>query len=105
MRMRLRDSERSIFLDCSLLFFDAADIAPPGSAVQHTGQFVKPGYGANGVDLDAAIVEIAGIAGETKFHSGPLCEVAVADALDAPADEPSLSVDWFAGRFGHSDKS
>src|SRR5450759_3433411 len=104
-RRRLRDSERSIFLDCRLLFLDAADVAPPRAAVQHAGPLRQLGYGADGVDFDAPVVEIAGIAREAKFHGRALREIAVADALHAPADEPSLCVICVAGRFGHSGKS
>src|ERR1035437_506537 len=103
-RMRLRDSEGSIFLDCRLLFFDAADVAPLWAVVQHPREFGKFGYRADGVDFDAPVVEIAGIAREPKFNGRALREVAIAHALHAPADEPSPRVISFAGRFGHSDK-
>src|ERR1035441_3711085 len=102
--MRLRNSERSIFLDCRLLFFDAADVAPAGAAVEHAGQLGKLVDGAGGVDFDAPFVEIAGVARETKFHGSALGEVAIAHALHAPADEPSPGVGWFAGRSGHRDR-
>src|SRR5664279_4824856 len=105
MRMRLRNSEGSIFLDCRLLFFDAAHVAPSRAAVQHAGQFGELGYGADGVDFDAPVVEIAGVAREPEFHGGALREVAIADARHAPTDEPSLCVDCFTGRFRHSGKS
>ena len=36
--MRLHDSEGSIFLDCRLLFLDAADVAPTGAAVEHAAR-------------------------------------------------------------------
>ena len=103
--MRLRDSEGSILLDCRLLFLDAADVAPARTVVQHAGQFREFGRGADGVDFDAPVVEIAGVPGEAKFDGRALREVAVAHALHAPADEPSLRVGWFAGGFGHDDKS
>src|ERR1035437_754429 len=75
-RRRLRDSEGSIFLDCRLRFVDAADIAPPRAAVQHAGEFGKLGHGADGVDLDAPVVEVAGVARQPKFNGRPLGEVA-----------------------------
>jgi hypothetical protein len=73
--------------------------------VQHAGQFGEFGRGANGVDLDAPVVEIAGVAGEAKLYGRALREVALAHTLHAPADEPSLRVGWFAGGSGHDDKS
>src|SRR5664279_4366905 len=100
--MRLRNSERSIFLDCRLLFFDAADVAPARSLVQFAGELRKLVDGAHGVNFDASVVEIAGIAREPEFGGGALGEVAITHALHAAADEPSSCVGWFAGRFGHS---
>src|ERR1019366_7559218 len=105
MRMRLRDSEGSMFLDCSLLFLDAVDFAPPRAAVQHARQFGELGYRADGVDLDAPVVQIAGVARQPKLHGRPLREVAVTNSLHASADEPAFGVNCLAGRLGHSDKS
>ena len=104
MHVRSRDSEGSIFLDCRLLFFDAADLAPSRAAVKHAGEFAKLGYRADGVDLDAPVVQVAGVARQPKFHRRPLCEVAVANSLHASADEPAFGVNCLAGRLGHSDK-
>ncbi len=68
-----------------------------GPLVQHAGQFGEFVYGADGVDFDAPVVEIAGVAGEAEIDGGALREVAIADALHAAADEPSLGVNWLAG--------
>src|SRR4051812_21324750 len=98
---RLRDSEGCILLDCRLLFLDAANVAPTRAAMQHAGEFGEFGGGADGVDFDAPVVEIAGIPGEAKLDGGALGEVAIADALHAPADDPSFGVGWLASGFGH----
>lgn len=92
MKMRLRDSKRSIFLDCRFLFLHAAYIAPLWAAMQHPGQLRKPVYGSDGIDFDAPVVEIAGVSGQAEFHRRALREVAVADALHAPAYDPPLGV-------------
>ena len=83
-------------LDRRLLFFvDAADVRPAGAAVQHAGQFGELATGADGVDFDAAVVEIAGVAGEAEFDGGALGEVAIAYALDSARDVPAAGVHGF----------
>src|SRR5260370_1557875 len=92
MRMRLRDSKRSIFLDCRLLFLDAADIAPLRAAMQHPCQLRKLVYGSDGVDFDAPVVEIAGVPATAESHRRSLREVAIANTLHASAYDPPLCV-------------
>ena len=75
------------------------------ASLQFTGEVAKLVGGADSVDLYAPVVEIAGVAGEAELNGCALCEVAIADALHASADEPSLRIDWFAGGSGHGDKS
>ena len=99
MRRRLRDSEGAIFLDSRLLFFDAADVAPARTLVEHSGQLIQFCRGTDCIHLDAPVIEIAGVAGKSEFDGGALGEIAIPHTLDAPTNIPSLRV---TGRFGHA---
>jgi hypothetical protein len=66
---------------------DAADLGPAGTAVEGSFELVEPGGGAGGEGFDATVVEIADPAAEAEAHGFPLGEGAVADTLDAAADE------------------
>src|SRR3954454_11892662 len=102
MRSRLADTERVIFRDRRLLFVDAADVRPAGPAVEQAGERGELGCGADGVDFDAPIVEIARVAGEAELGGGVLGEVAVADALHATANIPAACLVGFRLRLAHS---
>jgi hypothetical protein len=101
MRRRLTDVEGIIGRDRGLLFLDAADIAPTRAEVEEAGEFGELGCGADGVDFDAAIVEIAGIPGEAELDGGALGKVAIPDTLDAAADDPAPCFGGAAFRFAH----
>ena len=75
--------------DRGLLFVDAADVGPSGAAMEEAGECGEFGRGTDGVDFDAPIVEVAGVAGEPEFNGGALGEVAIADTLNAAADVPA----------------
>lgn len=67
--------------------FDAADLGPAGAAVEGARVLVELGGGAGGEGFDAAIVQITNPAAETEAHRFAVREGAVADALNAPADQ------------------
>ena len=101
MRRRLANAEGIIGRDRGLLFLDAADIAPAGTAVEHAGEFREFGGRTDSVDFDTAIVEITGVAGESELDGGALCEVALADALNTPAYIPAACFGRVRGGFAH----
>ena len=79
--------ETTVFYHRLLPFFDAADIGPTRALAEKSGKVVETVQRAHRVDLDAAIVKIAGISGKSQIISGAFSEVAVAYALHSAADE------------------
>ena len=75
--------------DGRLLLVNAANVGPSGTAMEESGEGGELGRWTDGVDFDAPIVEVAGVAGEAKLSGGALGEVAIADALNAAADKPA----------------
>lgn len=77
------------------LFFNSADIRPARTLAQlrrEIGKFIgRPG----GVNLHAAIVQVARVAGEPQSGGGMLCKVAEADALNASANYPATAYNCF----------
>ena len=78
------------------LFFNPADIRPARTLPQLRGEIGEFIGWSGGVDLHAAIVEIARVAGESQPGCGALGEVAKADALDASANHPAAADKWFS---------
>src|SRR5215831_11246203 len=72
-----------------LLFFETLHIGPLGAAAQHTGELRQLLVGPGGINFHAAIVQIAGIAGQTQTGGGPLREIAEPHTLNAASDEPA----------------
>ena len=69
--------------DRGFLFVNAADVGPTGAAMEEAGEGGELGRGSDGVDFDAPVVEVAGVAGEAQFSGGALGEVAISDTLNA----------------------
>lgn len=67
--------------------FDAADLGPAGAAVEGATELVELGGGAGGEGFDAPVVQVTDPAAQTEAHGFPLREGAVANALDAAADQ------------------
>jgi hypothetical protein len=86
--------------NCRFLLVNAADVGPTGSAMEESGEGGELGRRTDGVDLDAPIVEVAGIPREAEFRGGALGKVAIADALDAAADKPAPCFTPGIGRRG-----
>jgi hypothetical protein len=101
MRNRLADSEGIIRCDCRLLFFYAADVGPARSTIEQAGENRELGCGADSVNFDAAVIEVAGVAGESEFDGGALGEVAIADPLDTATDIPAPGYLRFTLWFSH----
>jgi hypothetical protein len=79
------------------LFFNSADIGPARTLAEEgseIGEFVRC---SSGVHFDAAVVEIAGVAGEAEGGCGLPGEVAEADALDGSANHPAAGCAGFSG--------
>ena len=84
------------------MFFNTAHIGEAGAFPQALTQFREIRRGARRVDFHAAIVQIAGVAGELELGSDALDEVTEADTLHASTDEiePGCGVRYSHGRLG-----
>src|ERR1035438_1114138 len=94
MRRRLFDPERGMFQYRRLPLFHATHVAPERTAIQASGEFLEQVQGADGVDFDATIVQIARVACEAEFGGGALGEVTITDALHASAHKPEARIAW-----------
>jgi predicted transcriptional regulator len=79
------------------LFFNSADIGPARTLAEAGGEIGEFIGWSGGVDFDAAVIQIAGVASETEGGCGLLGEVAEADALDASANHPAAGCTGFSG--------
>ena len=70
-------------------FFDGAYFGPHWPLMQGAAEFQEMVLGAGGIDFNAAIGEVAGESPQPKGRGAAADKVAIPDALDAPADEPS----------------
>jgi hypothetical protein len=89
------NAKGGVVMDGGFLLFDAAHVREAGAFPEEVYEFGELRGGADGVDFDAAVVEIAGVAGQTELGGGAFDEVAESDALDASADVVEF------GGFGH----
>jgi hypothetical protein len=80
-----------------LLLFNMADIGPAGALVEQGEVLGEQVRGADGVDFDAAVVEVAGVTPDAHPVGVVLGEVAVADPLHAAADQVTAGDDGSAG--------
>src|SRR5271157_552860 len=71
-----------------LLLLDSADVGPSRPAMQHPGELRQLVLGTGGINFHAPVIQIAGIPAEPQLHRGPLREVSISHALDAPAHQP-----------------
>ncbi len=74
------------------LFFNSANVGPSRALAEAGGEIGQLVVRSGGVDFDAAIIEIAGVAGESQAGSGVPGEVAETDALNASANQPAASL-------------
>ena len=92
MRSRLLDPERGMFQYRRLELIHATHLAPEGAAMEVSGEFLEVGSGTDGVDFDAAVIQIPGVTGEAELGGRALGEVAIPHALHAAAHEPAACV-------------
>ena len=71
--------------DCGLFFVHAAHVAPARAAVQHAGQFRELLFRTYRVNLHAAVVQVAHVAGHAQRFSGALREIAVSQWKSGPS--------------------
>src|SRR5580698_2388687 len=72
--IRLVYKEVPVLLHGRFLFFNSTDIGPPRTLAEETGEIGKFIGRARGIGLDAAIVEVAHVAGKVEFGRGLLGE-------------------------------
>lgn len=83
------DPKRAVLLNRGFLLFHAAHVGPTRAAIQDGRQLRQLVLRTRGVHFHPPVIQIAGEAGEAKLQRRPLGEVAIPDALHAPADQPS----------------
>jgi len=96
------NKERFVLLHAGRPLFNPADIGPCWTTAQHPGELRKPLLRPNGIDFDAAVLEIAGVARQAQRLSRFLRKIAESNALHAPVDPPAASD---ARLRGHSEES
>src|SRR3954467_5323942 len=86
------DDERSIICDRGLLLFDGAHVAPSRPLAEPRGELRELPFDAYGVDFDASVIQVAGVAVQAELSRRALREVSVTDALHTAADEPAAGL-------------
>lgn len=77
---------------------DAAHIAEGRTLPEAALEFGELFSGGDGVDFDAAIIEVACIAADAEFGGMALDEVAVSDALHAAPDKVAFRLGFLRHR-------
>src|SRR6185437_16595304 len=84
-----RDLEAGILLYCGILLVDTADVAPARTGMQGAREFREGSFVAGRVHFHAAVIQIAGVAGQAEALRMLLGEVSESDSLYVAANEPA----------------